>query len=176
MTSAHLLLRQATADAHDVVDAAFGRFDLTRADDYRNFLSAQAEVLAPLEALLMKSPQLPPWRPRLALLARDLAALDADLPHPAPVDGLDGPGELLGALYVLEGSRLGGGMLVRGVGPGLPREFLGATHLKGEWRALLAELDAAAQTAPAEAAMLAGARRVFRLYAEAAERVATAAA
>lgn len=171
MTPAHLFLRQATADAHDLVDAAFGRFDLGRTDDYRNFLLAQAEVLPPLEARLAAAASLPPWRPRLSLLARDLAALDTALPQPTRVDRLETPAEFLGALYVLEGSRLGGGMLARRVGPGLPREFLAATHLKGEWRALLAALDAAAPSD--QAGMLAGARHVFRLYAEAAERISS---
>lgn len=173
MTPAHLVLRQATADAHAVVDAAFSRFDLGRAEDYRSFLLAQAEVLLPLETKLSAT-RLPPWRPRLPLLARDLAGLGLALPAPAIIQGLDEPGALHGALYVVEGSRLGGGMLARRVGAGLPREFLGATHLSGEWRALLAALDAAMPSAENKTAMEIGARHVFRLYAEAAGRMAAA--
>ncbi|BDA86434.1 hypothetical protein Sa4125_39760 [Aureimonas sp. SA4125] len=152
-----------------MVDAAFGRFDLGRAEDYRHFLLAQARVLLPLEARLATALHLP-FRPRGHLLASDLASLDAVVPEPLTVEGLDGEEALLGALYVLEGSRLGGGMLARRVGPDLPRAFLGATHLRGEWRTLLAALDAAGETEAAQAAMVSGARFVFNLYAEAAGR------
>lgn len=74
-------------------------------------------------------------------------------------------------LYVIEGSRLGGGMLARAVPPDLPRAYLSAIHLSGEWRGFCAALDQAADagdpdwTRRAEA----GARRAFMLYQRAAD-------
>ena len=172
MTPAHLALRQGTADAHDVVDGAFSQFDLGRADDYRRFLMSQAQVLLPLEAKLSTAEDLPHWRPRMPLLARDLAALGAVLPTPIAIEGLERPGEMHGALYVIEGSRLGGGLLARRVRPGLPREYLGATHLSGEWRTLMSAIDTAAGSEEWRAAMMAGARQIFGLYVDAARAFA----
>ena len=174
MTAAHFFLRPETADAHDVVDRAFSRFDLARAEDYRAFLIAHARVLAPLEPHLATASQLPSWRPRMPLLASDLARLNATIPAPTTIEGLGHGAELLGALYVIEGSRLGGGLLARRVGQGLPRDYLSAVHLPGEWRTLLATLDAAASTASAREAMVIGARYVFELYANAAKAAETA--
>lgn len=168
--SARAALRGRTSAAHEGIDAAFARFDLGDARSYGQFLEAHGRVLPTLEALLATSEALPAWRPRLALLAEDLAALGAEGPRePQNLPAMGAPA-LHGVLYVLEGSRLGGKLLARGVGEGLPSAFLSAGHEKGEWRNLLEQLDAAA--AANGAAWLdeavAGAQFAFRLYGKAA--------
>ncbi len=87
MKDAHRRLRAATAHAHEVVDAAFGGYDLADRGDYARFLSAHAEVMVPLEAALdtagAKSVT-PDWaeRKRGELILADLAALGSE---PLPV-------------------------------------------------------------------------------------------
>ena len=51
-------LRAATASDHDAVDAGFGRYDLTDADDYRAFLIAHARALPAIETWLAAIPGL----------------------------------------------------------------------------------------------------------------------
>ena len=93
-------------------------FDLTRRDGYRAFLRAQAAVVLPLEAALTASGAheiLVDWisRRRTNALLADLRALGADDVPSLTVAAIDSTERLLGALYVLEGSRLGGAVLLR---------------------------------------------------------------
>lgn len=140
------MLRAATRGAHDRVDALFSTFDLGRADDYRDFLAAQARAFLPIERALAEAGAgrlFPGWSEarRAPLLAADLADLGL---APPPTDGaapLGSPAAIAGAAYVLEGSRLGGALLARRVAPGLPRRFLAATLPPGGWRAFLARLE-----------------------------------
>lgn len=114
-------------------------------------------------------------RARTAMLARDLAALGldgqaiADLPTCADIARPAGGGEALGALYVVEGSTLGGLRLARALQPlmaaqGLEarRFFLGYGEAHGAmWRGFLGQLEARA-SGPGEAgAILRGAARAF---------------
>ncbi|WP_293873554.1 MULTISPECIES: biliverdin-producing heme oxygenase [unclassified Sphingomonas] len=165
-------LRAATAGDHDTVDAAFGGFALDDAAGYRRFLLAHARALPAVEAALATAADdaLPAWRPRTPALAGDLRAMDAAMPEPFAFDASDDAARW-GALYVIEGSRLGGQLLARTVPAGLPAAYLAARHLPGEWRRLLAALDARAAACGAAwcEAALAGARATFALYARAAE-------
>ena len=69
-----------------------------------------------------------------------------------------------GAMYVVEGSRLGGIMLSRSVPEGMPSAYLESKHLSGEWRALLAAIDGEpADEAWIEEAIV-GAKAAFELY------------
>ena len=176
MSSAQIILREATKDAHGRVDAAFVEFSLIDRSLYRSFLRAHARALIPIETLLLAAPSLPVWRPRAILLTEDLAALDAVMPVPLAVKELNSRGNLHGMLYVLEGSRLGGGILSRRVGEGFPTAFLSATHQPGEWRSLLSTLDRRAgdEPSPWMDEAVAGARCAFELYVKAAEVEATA--
>jgi heme oxygenase (biliverdin-IX-beta and delta-forming) len=82
---------------------------------------------------------------------------------------LEGEAARWGALYVLEGSRLGGAYLEKRVAPGLPRTYLGARHEQGAWRRILGSLDHA-DTGPAwREQALAGARATFGAFIEAAQ-------
>ena len=162
-------LRAATRAAHDMVDASFSRFDLADPDDYAGFLLAHARATAAVEAVLVRDTTLPPWRPRLALLLDDLAGLGLAPPPPLAFDPGDEPAARLGALYVMEGSRLGGAVLARRVLTGAPAAFLSARHDPGEWRGFLRTLDARGVGQPPEwhDAVAAGASACFALYATA---------
>jgi heme oxygenase len=63
---------------------------------------------------------------------------------------------------VLEGSRLGGTVLSRRIGPGLPRAFLLSAHPPGGWRAVMAAIDAL--PAGWRDGALAGASAAFALF------------
>ena len=164
-------LRAATASDHETVDAAFGRYALGGATGYRDFLLAHARALPAVERVLTTSVPdgLPSWRPRTEALADDLTRLGTILPVPLAYSAA-GEAERWGALYVIEGSRLGGQVLARTVPAGLPTAYLAARHLPGEWRAFLAALDARAaeQGDDWRSDALAGARATFALYARAA--------
>lgn len=165
-------LRDATADAHDAVDAAFGAADLTSDAGYAAFLSAQARAHLPVEAALEAggiAGDVSDWpeRKRAAALRGDLTDLGVPVPPPYELPRFQGLPERLGALYVLEGSRLGGTYLVRQVPSHLPRRFLGAGS-GPLWRSLLALLD---ERLPADAdkeRAVTAARSVFGLFERAA--------
>jgi heme oxygenase len=169
MVQAHEFLRENTRDCHTRVDAVFARFDLSDAASYRDFLISHALAVSPIEGVLSGIRSLPRWRPRLALLEADLRGLGDRVPSPPSFVQASGLGEMAGLLYVIEGSRLGGGMLAKRVGEGLPTSYLSAVHQQGEWRGLLAAIDAQAAAEPSAWLddALAGARRAFDLFAEA---------
>lgn len=146
MKDSHRALRDGTRGSHDAVDAVFGAFDLSDPASYAAFLAAHAAVLLPYEAALEAGGierLVPDWpeRQRSAAIVADLAALSHPLPAAAAVAPLTGAGAVLGAAYVLEGSRLGGRMLARQVAPALPRAYLDADQPTGGWSRLLARMD-----------------------------------
>jgi heme oxygenase len=187
----HQALRAGTAEAHDRVDAAFTTFDLTDRARYAAFLRAHAEVLLPLEAALPGERIVPDWegRKRGALLREDLAFLRApQLRHPGESRGpesqaassavldpgfrrdddgwdrdWDGPA-IAGALYVLEGSRLGGRFLARQVPGDFPRAYLDANQPPENWRNLLDRCDAMLYQPAALQSALTAARTVFAAF------------
>ena len=144
--SAHALLRAATRAAHDRVDALFGDLDLSRAADYRHFLTAQAAAFLPVEAALDRSGAaalFPCWdQSRRSLLLRaDLETLGIAVPPPVAEPILPSVAAIAGAAYVLEGSRLGGAVLARRVSGNEPCRFLSAIQPSGQWRVFLARLE-----------------------------------
>ena len=157
-------LRAATASDHDAVDAGFGRYDLGDAKDYPAFLVAHARALPAVEAWFKGIAGLAPVRSRRDALAADLAALGEVMPTPMTFDMAPSAAAGWGAMYVVEGSRLGGIMLSRSVPEGLPSAYLGAKHLSGEWRALLAAIDSQPADEAWIADAVAGARAAFELY------------
>lgn len=167
--SARHALRAATAGMHERVDAAFAGFDLADADGYAAFLVAHARALPGIEAALTRPGGLPPLRPRTPLLVADLAALGRVMPDAYPVAAPAGAAEAFGMAYVVEGSRLGGGVLAGRLRRDLPHAYLSATHLPGEWRAFGTALDAAAAGDPSWIAQATrAAERTFALYRRAA--------
>jgi heme oxygenase len=174
--SARAHLRTATAEAHERVDQLFSRFDLSDPGRYGDFLVAQAAAFLPAEEAI-SGPRLenllPDWtgRRRSALLLADLAELGRPVPPLLPTPALTGPAALLGAAYVLEGSRLGGTYLKRAVGAAMPVRFLAAPQARGAWRILLATLDRHLTEHDALDAATQGALRVFALFETAARSV-----
>lgn len=167
------MLRAATRGAHDRVDALFSDYDLAEPGDYGLFLTAQAAAFLPVERALDSagaSDLFPDWadRRRAALLGADLEELGIPLPalHAAPP--FTTAGAISGAAYVLEGSRLGGAMLARSVGPHLPRRFLSSPTPPGHWRQFLERLEQVLETHVDREHALISAGQVFDLFASAA--------
>ncbi len=166
--TARQILRLATAADHERVDAAFGGYALADRDDYRAFLSAQAAALLPVEAAIDRGDWraiLPDWpeRRRSAAVLADLAALGAQPSMLEAAPELPTPAHVLGAVYVLEGSRLGGQMLARAVPPEFPRAFLGDAH-SARWRSLIALLDKSLVSDEQRAAAVSAASQVFAVF------------
>jgi heme oxygenase (biliverdin-IX-beta and delta-forming) len=159
-------LRLATRDAHlrleDAVD-----FDgrITSLDAYRRFLEDFYRLLRPLERVLAGlDPGMLPIdyqsRRKLAWIEADLKDLGhtdetlAQLPEFSGIPPLAPPLEVLGALYVLEGSSLGRQMMMGKLGPRLGIRpdwgghlFSGYGKKTGEmWRAFVAVLNDAARS------------------------------
>ncbi|WP_128915289.1 biliverdin-producing heme oxygenase [Granulicella sibirica] len=116
-------MREATAADHEAVEGAVPLMDagLDRAR-YVAVLQRMHGVVKVWEEFALRAapPSLLPMvveRQRLGLLEGDLLGLGADVPSgDGPVlPGWGSPGELLGAMYVMEGSRLGGQMIARHV-------------------------------------------------------------
>ncbi len=113
-------LRAATARAHERLDDRISSFDLGEPDAYRAFLIMHSAVLPPLEAGIARAcadaPELDlAARSRTSALTADLETMGARPAAPLPVAEPASLAEALGALYVLEGSRLGAQILIRRV-------------------------------------------------------------
>lgn len=162
----HRRLRDATRDDHEAVDHAFGSLGLDSRAHYARFLRAHARILPAVEQSIDPAGLLPGWRGRTADLAADLAALDIAMPESLPFPGATAEAARWGAIYVIEGSRLGGAMLSRGVPADLPKAYLSATHGPGGWRRIQAMIDTAADDADAlwHADAIAAARATFTAY------------
>ncbi|HZF76324.1 MAG TPA: biliverdin-producing heme oxygenase [Acetobacteraceae bacterium] len=171
-------LREGTAAAH--ARAEMGMWPESATSDpatYARWLSRHLGLIAPFEVVIethaaflaaLGADPLP--RARRGLLRRDLAMLGMPEECPAPAPPLTGA-EALGALYVLEGSRLGGRVLLRRVEDKMPglaaTAFLaGADAVPGAWRALRGALDGFGEHAGPEAvaAVLRGADATFQAF------------
>lgn len=168
--SLRMVLRDATAADHEIVDSTFAWFDLTLSASYTQFLMAHARVLCALEPTVSGL-----WsgeRARLPLLQADLAdlgvAVTADA-SPAAISDATG----WGILYVLEGSRLGGRILAGRVGAGLPVRYLSAAHQGGSWRLFGDALEQAGGSGGDDwcAAAVAGAKLAFAQFAASASEI-----
>lgn len=159
-------LRASTRDWHTRVDAAYARFTLAERASYRDFLTAHARALIPLEDWIDGARLLPDWRGRSAAVADDLATLAAPPPPCPRIAWPDNEAARWGALYVLEGSRMGAAVLARAVGPDLPTGYLNASAPPGLWRNLVQALErAAASGGPLwREQALTGAMRAFALF------------
>lgn len=144
-------LRERTAHAHAVVDAAVGAFADIKG--YGRYLAAIYRFRAPIERDLAEiawPASMGVWRPRRvsAAIADDLDDLGLDIPELAP-NSCVAEDALMGTLYVLEGSILGAQVLFRRAQElGLSAAH-GARHLAlqsggiEEWRGFLALLEVA---------------------------------
>jgi heme oxygenase len=162
-------LRDATADLHEAADSLGHDFDLSTTAGYTRFLRAHARALLPLEAALEAGgieDFLPDWpqRRRGAALRADLAALGEVVPQASRLY-LHTAAAALGAAYVLEGSRMGNGLLLRRVrGSGLPAAYLAHAGAPGGWPGFLAQLEPALRVPALWQAAAEGARTAFTLF------------
>jgi heme oxygenase (biliverdin-IX-beta and delta-forming) len=163
-------LRAATSADHDAVDAGFGDFALGTREGYRDFLTAHARILPLAERLIRPEALLDDWAGRTAALLADLAALGRAAPDELDFALPEGEAARWGALYVMEGSRLGGAVLAKQVADDLPAAYLGARHGPGGWRALLAKLDEADAGPAWREQAVAGAKALFAAYLAAARQ------
>lgn len=167
-------LRDRTQAAHSRLDALWEVHRLRERAAYTRFLQATAAALVPLETRLVDrgvASLLPDWdaRARAASVEADLLGLGASaVACAAPM--LESEAELFGALYVLEGSRLGGAMIARAVAQSedeavlANRRYLGHGQAGRLWQSFLERLE---RLAPDEADLgriCAGARETFALF------------
>lgn len=170
--SARFSLRDATAGAHDRLDRLYSRLDLSQRSRYAAFLLSHAAAFLPVEAALGAAGAgdlVAGWRDRRrgpALLS-DLAVMDLAAPQPAAAPAFESEAQILGGVYVLEGSRLGGALLVRQVGAGLPTNFL-APGNPADWRAFTSLLDERLSSGARLADAAAAAIAVFAVFERAA--------
>lgn len=167
-SSARAALRAATAAYHDRVDAVFSRADLADPDSYGRFLQAQAGAYLPVEAALERAGAaavVPDWpmRRRAAALRADLAALGLAAPEDMPDITFGDAAAVLGGIYVLEGSRLGGALLARSVPDTFPKAFLASGDSAG-WRRLLQIIEHTLISADVHTSAVESATRVFMLF------------
>ena len=171
-------LRAATADAHQALDARFGAFDLTSIAGYCRFLEASAAALLPLETALERSGVARlfsdwPQRSRRTTLLADLDCIGG-VANPLPSPAAMSRHEMLGAMYVLEGSRLGAKYLLRAVAGCSQPQIEAATrylrHGSGLplWQLFLERLEREPVTPDGEAGTIEGARRAFAMFTKAA--------
>lgn len=166
-------LRAATRTEHAAIDQLFSRFDLSQAAGYRSFLGAVAAAHTGIEDALDAAGAadlLDDWseRRRTHLLRADLADLDIKIGGVIAPSDFSTEAQVLGGIYVLEGSRLGGALLSSRLAPGTPARFLTAAARPGAWRNLLLLLDHRLDT-PAELDLAVGAARAcFRQFERAA--------
>ncbi|RTL53789.1 MAG: heme oxygenase [Bradyrhizobiaceae bacterium] len=104
-------IREATHHSHRRLDLALSWLDLKQPRYYAGFLRSQAEALLPLESAL-EAGGIPdilsdwPLRARSAALQLDLDVMNIS-PVPLPTPDIGSAAQMLGAVYVLEASRMG---------------------------------------------------------------------
>jgi len=190
-------LRSETADLHGATEATVGIPDAVRTvDDYAMLLRSSRSFYAGAADALADARWRQPWtrlgvrleaHTRLALIDDDLAALGQTKPAIPPHRLASGSfAEVLGLLYVVEGSALGGHLIapaiVAAIGP-VPTSFYlgrGRDHPR-PWRRVLsalAEFDRTeVETDPGLAnEVVRGARRAFLAFGETVSSGAVAAA
>jgi heme oxygenase len=175
--SSRHLLRAATADLHADIDARFSGNFSGSADAYAGFLAALASALVPLERALEEAGVesiLPDWpeRRRADLVLADLEALGSDTPPAASAPAMQGEARQFGVAYVLEGSRLGGKLLLRRALANPDARVRAATRYLSHgadrdfWPSFVTRLDASSAVTRAPGEAIAGARMAFALFRE----------
>jgi len=173
--SSRHLLRAATADLHAKVDARFSGNFSGGAVGYSGFLAALASALVPLERALEEGGIeriLPDWpeRRRAALVVADLEALDVAVPPSADPPPVTGEARQFGVAYVLEGSRLGGKLLLRRALADPDQRVRAATRYLSHgadrdlWPSFVKRLESSAAVSRAPDEAVTGARLAFSLF------------
>ncbi len=145
-------LRRVTEDLHLQLDSRVSMGDLSTPDGYRKFLTMNLRALVPLEEALVKSgvcEMLSDWpeRSRVQALRTDLDALGVKEEfEPSVVDEFASTNEMLGILYVLEGSKFGNAAIrheLLKLRPEFPMAFLSHGADRALWKSFLPILNAA---------------------------------
>jgi heme oxygenase len=171
------LLKEATAPDHERLDGLLAAFDLQTLAGYRRFLEINAAALIPLERALVEGDVdelLPDWerRTRSEAMRADLAATGGRT-RPLTQPQFDSTFDLLGTLYVLEGSRLGAAYLIKHVKRSTDPRVSNATAYLGHgaglelWPSFIALLENYADELADPEAIVQPAKRAFELFAEA---------
>lgn len=150
MDSLRQRLKGFSAGLHQRVDEAFSAFPLESAQGYRRFLQAHGAALFGLERTLEANAietLIDDWpqRRRSDVLRADLRVLGIEQPAPPEPLRHVGPGWCWGALYVLEGSRLGARLLaqrLQAAQPTAPMDYLSHAAAEGLWPRFLQRLEA----------------------------------
>lgn len=174
--TAQAFLRRVTRPWHETVEDAFAPFDLATPAGLGGFLARQAAAVLPLEWALERAgiaDQVPDWaaRRRSRALMEDLGTLSLAVPAGLRPFAVPSGAHALGSLYVLEGSKLGGRVLLRRAAASSDARVQAATrflghHAPGEWRRFVTCLEAAGRDGMAD--LRAGAEAAFALFAAAA--------
>ena len=162
-------LREATRPWHARVDALGSGLDPRSRSGYGALLRAHGAVLPGLEHLLDRGPVPPDWpaRRRGPALLADLDSLGLAAPDAVALPAFDSPAARLGALYVIEGSRLGNEVLRRQVlthWPQAPTAFLAHGAGLGLWPSFVTWLDRPEHDGLDRDEAARGAVSVFDLY------------
>jgi heme oxygenase len=166
-------LRALTGAQHAEVDDLYSRFDLSVTSGYRAFLRAQSAAHVAIERALDRAGAarvVDDWgaRRRAGLILQDLADLGEDAPALMSSPVFRSETEVLGGIYVVEGSRLGGAVLSTRLPPQAPSRFLRARAPAGAWRRLLILLDARLENSTDRHTAAVAARACFECFAQAA--------
>jgi heme oxygenase len=174
------LLREQTGDLHREVEKRVGILhpELSLSgyvQVLQRFLGAHAAIERHFDAWAGKLPLNLDERRKVRWLREDLHALHAPGQTPQPKTHLrvQSPAALLGTLYVVEGSTLGGQIIARQLGPRLGltpqrglRFFTGyGEHTGAMWNAFRAAADAFGQAHPdSHQTVVAAARETFETF------------
>lgn len=169
-------LRSATRDLHTRLDSIVAQDDIAQEQGYCRFLLANAEALLAVEQALERSQVLavmPDWphRSRSSALLADMDGLCLrPLAIPDRFPGLRTRAQIVGALYVLEGSRLGSAVLhgraAASASEAVRSNVRFLTHGRGLglWKSFLAQLDRELTAPDLQDEAAAAARTVFAAF------------
>lgn len=166
-------LRTSTSALHARLDRSMEQHLRSGDEGYGQYLLASAAALLPLERELEAAgvaQVMPDWpdRARSSALIADLEALGLAVPEPRPVADqalLRDEAYQFGTLYVLEGSRLGARMILRGLsGFSGPTSYLSHGHGKPLWQTFLARLEASGPAQANPEIVIAGATAAFEQF------------
>ena len=180
------IVSEATKTSHRRLDLALSWLDLGKPRYYEGFLRGQAEALIPLEASLERHGVADivrdwPLRARTPALEHDLAALDVAC-DPLPQPSFKNAADMLGAVYVLEASRMGARIMLARLAQHPHSSAIGATaylrHGFGKrfWPTFLALLETHPEAQADTAGVVQGAEIAYGMFESALIPVASVAA
>lgn len=168
MTDIRDFLAAETNALHRLVDARASAFDLATEDGFHEFLAFMWQGCAAAEAALTRAGAaeiFEEWPRRVRAVHLD-ADLGGRMAKPAAKVPIDGEAEVWGALYVLEGSRLGARMIARTTPLADRSAFFRITTKCRFWPEFLDRLRAADQRLADRKGMAYGARKGFAAFLE----------